>query len=649
MGKYTGAASSVKETSLLWITIKQAFEVKKNPLPWIKAFSAGLCAAIPIFLGLLLGNFQYGLYGSIGSFTFLYMFNEPYALRAKKLFFTAAGLSAAVGLGTLLAPYPYAIAVAVGLLGALVTFIFGTLKIPGPAAIFFVLAFTITSAMEIDPSAAGVRAGFVFLGGMLSWFVAMSGWFFNRRGPETNAIKQVYGQLAILLDTVGTEKFSAARERTLQQIKIAEETLLSGYISWDKSPDYKQLYLLYEQANMIFSEVIEFHTYRHTKLPPELGKSIKAFANTIGKKTNKVTMQEVENTDPVLHRLVSKIKEVQAIINDPQRNEGKGIHVRKQPMKTVFGGAFHKNSIIFVSAIRYGFILMIAAAIAFSFNFDRSYWIPLSCAAVMLGSTVITTFHRAIQRSFGTVVGILIASVLLSTQPDGFLIAIYILILTFLTELFIPRNYAFAAFFFTSTAIFMAENATQIFDIRYFATARITDILIGCLIGLIGTLIIGKRSASSRLPHLISKTIRSQMQLIVRLFSEQQSGLPAAESSEFRKMQTNLNNLKIVYSTALGEIPRDKKELDHLWPVIFSVEQLGYLLTNNSKREERPILNDEDLSQLLLVFEMMAKAAKLKQSPTTRYVPEIKGYPLIQKEIGDLQAALQVKDRVPVV
>ncbi|UJL46798.1 FUSC family protein [Virgibacillus sp. NKC19-16] len=641
------AESNSNQLYSFWVTIKQAFEIKKNPLPWSKAISAGFCMALPVLIGLLFGNLQNGLYAGIGGFTFLYMFNEPYAQRAKKLFSVMVGLSVAVGLGTLLAPYPYAIAVTVGLIGAIVTFIFGALKIPGPAAVFFVLVFSMTSAMEIDPSLAASRAGLVLLGGALSWVVAMSGWFLNPRGPEINAMKRVYGQLALLIDAIGTENFSTERQNTLQKLKDAENVLMSGYISWDRSPLYKQLYLLYGQANRIFSEVIEFYASSNKKLPQQVGDSVRRITNSIGKKAS--IDINLEEPDEMIYRLVRNIKGVQDIINQSNGSMERDVHISKPRVNTVLSGNLHKNSIVFLSAIRYGVILMIAALVAFSFEFDRSYWIPLSCAAVMLGSTIMTTFHRAIQRTVGTIIGILLASMLLSTHPDGYLIVIIILILTFMTELFIPRNYAIALFFITPNAIFMAENTTQIYNVSYFATARITDIFIGCAIGLAGTFIIGRRSASSRLPHLLSKTIRSQIQFMLLLFSEQRSDADIEKSSEMLKMRTNLTNLSVVYTTALGEIPRDKDALGKLWPVIFSIEQLGYLLDDASKKSDRPTLQDAELAQLLFVFEMMAKAAKQKKSPITRYVPKIKGFPHIEKEIADLQEALQVKDRVPVV
>ena len=134
-----------------------------------------------------------------------------------------------------------------------------------------------------------------------------------------------------------------------------------------------------------------------------------------------------------------------------------------------------------------------------------------------------------------------------------------------------------------------------------------TDILIGAVIGLVGVLLVGRRSASSRLPHLMAKTIRSQSQIFFKLFSEQKNGSTFDGSRERNKMRTNLINLRTVYTTALGEIPNNKKELEYLSPAIFSIERLEYLLDSSSKKSKRPVLSDEILAHFLLVFETMAK------------------------------------------
>ena len=107
-------------------------------------------------------------------------------------------------------------------------------------------------------------------------------------------------------------------------------------------------------------------------------------------------------------------------------------------------------------------------------------------------------------------------------------------------------------------------------------------------------------------------------------------------------MQTNLINLTTVYNTALGELFSNKAKLESLWPLIFSIQQLGYLLNSSLKYYERPVLSDQSLAQLLYVFETMALSADQNQRHIEKVVPEIEGFAKIQKEILSLQDAMIV-------
>jgi uncharacterized membrane protein YccC len=578
----------------------------------------------------------------IGGFTYLYVFNEPYAQRGKKLFFVLIGMSLAVGLGTWIAPFPFISALMVGMIGALGTFIFGALQIPGPAAVFFVLGFSMTSGMPIDPGLAINRAGLVFLGGVLSWLLGMVGWFFKPHAPEIIAVKKGYLELANLMDSVGTNNFDHARHKTVMQLKDTKEVLMAGYISWKITSLYKRLILLNEHANNILLSILENYDEGSERLPTEMSASVRGVANAIDYKMNTpLIIRQPDKIDETIRRIFMKIYDADAIMNEPVTKIDQEIKISKQSLKEVLIGAFDKNSIVFISAVRMGVILSFAAMVAYLFDFHRSYWIPLSCAAVMLGSTIMSTFLRAIQRTFGTIIGILIASIILSSHPEGIFIVMFILLLTSLTELFIVRNYALAAMFITPNALLIAESSSQIKNLSYFATARITDIIVGCCIGLLGTLLAGRSSASSRLPHMIAKTLRSQIQFLQILFSKQGCNINLKDNFAQNKMHTNLNNLKIIYSTALGEIPSNKAALEILWPTIFSIEQLGYLLDLSLKDQDRSTLPDKSLANFLLLFETMAVAAEHKQIPMKKPIPDIPGYEKIKKEISDLQEALQ--------
>lgn len=626
---------------------KQAMSVNRKPFPWVKAFCAGLASALPVFIGLWFGHFEYGLLAGMGGFTYLYVFNIPYAQNAKKLFFVVLGMTFVSALGTLAAPYPLATAILMGLIGAAAIFIFGAFRIPGPSAIFFVLVFAMTTGMPVHPELAPLRAGLVFLGGALSWLIAMIGWIFHPHGPEAGVVKRAYAELATFVDSVGTEKFNESKNSVMSVLKEAEETLAAGYIPWRETELFKRLYVYNDHANRIFLYILENFSEDHPKLPAELGQTIRELAIKLdgkgkGKQVCKEILQPEEMNDKVAALFV-KIYDADAIMLEATL-KNKVIQVSKPSLKMIIGGAFDKNSIVFVSALRFCAVTIIAAIIAYQFHLARSYWVPLSCVAVMSGSTIVTTYHRAIQRGLGTIAGILIASFILAAQPYGYIIALFILLLTFITELFIVKNYGLATLFFTPNALLMAESTSQGgFSFSYFASARLMDVLIGSAIGLIGVWLIGRKSASSRLPHLLTKTIRSQAQFLLLLFSDNGTGVIVDDKSQIKKMQTNIIHLKTLYTTAAGEIPVDQKALDYYWPVIFSVERLGYLLESCSKVEQRPILSEETLARILYVFETMANTAGRKQSPSIKHVPEIESFSSIQNEIMYLQKSLHMQ------
>ncbi|KKK39931.1 membrane protein [Mesobacillus campisalis] len=621
----------------------QALKVNKKPFPWLKAFSAGLAAALPVLIGLAFGQLQYGLIAGLGGFAYLYVFNIPYAQRAKKIFCVVLGLTLVTYLGSISAPYPLAVAILMGIIGAAAIFVFGALKIAGPSAIFFVLVFAMATGMPINPDEAFLRAGLVFLSGCLSWIIAMAGLFFNPHSPETGVVTRVYLQLADLLDSVGTTRFTENKHKVMEVLRDSEETLSASYIPWRTTDMFNRLYLLNISANELFIKVVEKFSNAEASLPKELGESARLLAHSLEKrdKREKTRILQPDKMEKQVSQLFSIIYNAEAILNEPISKINKSIQFDHVSLKTIFMGAFDKNSIVFISSVRFGVITAIAAIIAYQLDFARSYWVPLSCVAVMSGATIVSTFHRAIQRFIGTVIGIVIAGFVLSLNPSGFVIVLFIFGLTFVTELFIVKNYGLAALFFTPNALLMAESTSEgMLSFAYFAEARFIDIIIGSGIGLLGVYLTGRKSASSRIPHLLSKTLRSQAQFLFVLFSDQGEGFAARKSRERMKMRTNINNLQTLYTTASGEIPANRKALDYYWPVIFTVKHLGYLLKNCSKENNRPNLSDEKLAQILLAFEAMANAATRNVSPKPIEIPEIEGFPGIQKEIQFLQKEL---------
>lgn len=622
--------------------IKQAFKLNKNPFPWEKAISAALCGGFPVIIGLLLNQMRFGLLGAIGGFTYLYVFNEPYAQRVKKIFFIAIGITLSVTLGTLAAPYPSLIILIVGLIGIIATFIFGIFNIPGPAAVFFVLSFTMTTGIKIDQSEIPIFIAVVFISSMFSWIVSMIGYFFNPHGPELRKIKGLYLALVEFAEDIGSEDISNVRNRTVNALKESEEILTIGYMPWKISFLFNRLFLLNNHANKMFLEMLELHSNSKNKLPKELIGMIRKLSTGINLKDEEtIELEKLKGQlDKKYHKLLEIIYDIEAIMNLPIKYIGHSIEISKPSSTIKFSKAFNKDSIVFVNSIRFGIVLSISAIIAFNLPFTRPYWITLSCAAVMCGSTIMATFHRAIQRSVGTMIGILLAIIILSFQPQGFMVVVVNMCLTALIELAISKNYALAAIFITPNSILIAENSTQIHNVTYFATARITDIIVGSAIGLIGTYIIGRKSASSRLPDLMAKLLRSHARVLVFLASNRNEN----DTSIIKeKMEIDFMNFKMAYNTALGEIPNNEEMLETMWPAFYSLEHISYLLAQYCIEEGHLNLSDEELAQLILIYQTMANDIEHKNAIQPRKITTINGISEFCEEINRLQEALSIK------
>lgn len=633
-----------KNNNILTI-IKQAFQINAKPFPWSKAIGTGICSAFPVIIGLLTNHMQLGLLGVVGSFSYLYVFNEPYAIRAKKILFVAIGISLSVALGSLLAEYHFLVIIVVALIGMIATFIFGILKISGPAAVFFVLSFIMTTGMPVEHSAVFERSMVVLTSGVFSWLVSLVGWIVKPHEPEIRAVRNVYLALekyGELINQNNTNNINNMRQQVVNLLNESEEIISIAYLPWKNSYFFNRLVLLNEQANRLFLEMLELHTNKNVKIPDLIIEEIKKL--TIGidlKDGEKINISKIpEELREDYYKLIQTIYDIEAIINLPLTYIGRSVKISKTSFTTKVLACLNKDSVVFVNSIKYGIILAVATIIAFMFPFVRPYWVTLSCATVMLGATIQSTFHRAIQRSCGTILGLIVGMIIFKFNPEGIALIVTIMCLTGFTELFIVKNYALAVAFITPNALLIAENSTQIHNFVYFGTARIIDIVLGALIALIGTYILGRRSASSRLSNLIKKLIDNESKVLSLISNMNVREFNKELKNEKEKMQINLMNLKVGYNTALGEIPSNKEKLETMWPVIFSLEHICYLIDNLCISELDLSLSKDTIKNILDILNDVKAVIDGKQKAVLHKINELGEISQICKEINMLQEAL---------
>jgi len=161
-----------------------------------------------------------------------------------------------------------------------------------------------------------------------------------------------------------------------------------------------------------------------------------------------------------------------------------------------------------VRALIVGFFMFIANVVGNALHFNNPYWIPISCLAILQGITVYHVWQRALHRIAGTFIGMALCWILISISQDALYLCICIMILQFVIELFITRNYAIAVIFITALTVLLAEaGGTLIHTPNILMQSRLLDIIIGSLIGAVGGWFLHHQYLRTQTRDQIRKTI----------------------------------------------------------------------------------------------------------------------------------------------
>jgi uncharacterized membrane protein YccC len=94
--------------------------------------------------------------------------------------------------------------------------------------------------------------------------------------------------------------------------------------------------------------------------------------------------------------------------------------------------------------------------------------------------------QRKLHRILGTAVGLVLAWLLFSLPPDPWLLATLVILLNFAIETLVTRNYGLAVVFITPLTVLLAGMLQHGAPSEQLVLARMVDILLGSLCGLLG-------------------------------------------------------------------------------------------------------------------------------------------------------------------
>lgn len=126
-----------------------------------------------------------------------------------------------------------------------------------------------------------------------------------------------------------------------------------------------------------------------------------------------------------------------------------------------------------------------AALVAHAAGWNHPAWAAIGATAVMQGSHLHITMHRALQRMAGTLVGALLVWMILEMQPPFWTIVGVIVFFQFITEVVIGYNYALGQIAITPMALLMTYLAAPVATATEMSIERVFDTMLGAVLGIV--------------------------------------------------------------------------------------------------------------------------------------------------------------------
>ncbi|GHH06166.1 FUSC family protein [Streptomyces rubradiris] len=521
---------------------------------WFKpALSVVVSVAPPNLTLLALGRLDLAMYTMAGSLCALYGHNRPYAARARTLAWVVLGMVGGLAVALLASALTTnaAVLVTVGaVLAAVQKTVCDATRVGPPAHV--VLTFISSASLFVPQTPGGLpgHIGLALAAGAWAWLVCMAPGLLRPHGPERRATAQALNAAAAYAGTRGTgDGHARTRAACAAAIHAAWQSLLAAGARPDSTR--RALEHLLVRAEVALAAPADTDPER-----------LRAWARAL-RGTGRVPRVAPTGGD------ADELLGVAAEQSLPPRS----LRHRLAPLAPL--------------AVRTALGCALAGYAALALGVGRPYW-ALVTAASLYQANVTLTWHRAVQRVVGNLVGVLVFAALAPlTHLHPAALVLVSLALNFGAEALIGRNYWLGSVCVTPMALLITEFARSQ-DAAGLITDRLVDTLIGALVGFAAAVAVTNRRAGARLDHALTAAERAR-EHAARLLAEPHPQPRALESAR-RALAAALVELRATADAAAGEwwqraLPEDRVVL---------TEQAGHRTLAATVRRQGLVPQDRD-------------------------------------------------------
>jgi uncharacterized membrane protein YccC len=513
---------------------------------WPFAVRASLCMGVPVLAGWAAGDVTAGLMATIGAFTALYGGDRPYLNRAIHLAVIALSFALAVALGVWAAGTPWMAVPVVLLIAMAATFLCNALRVGPPGAYMFALACAAGTGMPIGHFSI-VQVGLLVLaGGSFAWLAHMSAALAWPRGPERMAVVAAAQAVARFVQAVGTPGEDSARHASALAMHHAWATLVTRQPARPRpNGSLSHLRALNRELHLLFAGVMNASAADGASLA------------TAAAKARDIAAQAMDAG------------------GSSERTEPDHVPLGHHRVRELLREGLRPWSPALLAAARVGAATAIAGTIGAMLGLERAYW-TMAAAVLILhqGLDWMRSLQRGVERMSGTIVGLALAGMILAAHPGGLWLAATLMLLQFVIEMTVIRNYALAVVFITAAALTIASGGHPVLDIEHVLWVRGADTVIGCATGLAILALTTPRSVAMRIPHELVNTLAALQSVL------EHAAAGDVTSATARRARRDLQHRTIVlldaYDSSAGAKPWQRDAAVRSWPAVMAAQRLAY-------------------------------------------------------------------------
>ncbi|WP_028649515.1 FUSC family protein [Nocardiopsis sp. CNT312] len=633
------------------LDLRALFGMEHGPWAWTTAVQATVAMAASFGLAAWLFGPHIGTLAALGSMTVLYEKKTPYVYRSAALAVVGLGFVASVALGSLASALSvWAAAAAIGLIAGVSTWLCAAWRVDRPGALFFVMVGAISTIAPGGVSDVPQHAAVAALGAAVGWAVSMSGAPFRARRPEYRAVAAAFRQLAALLRAVGTPDLDHAQHRASVAVADAWRTVLLAQTRGYRSTTHAaRLRSLLRWVSDIHLAVTQVGMVRTEPLPGEAAGFADRMAAAVAEPDRAPEASDLDDLRQGMRpraleaRVYGLLARAATAAHRPDRDEederARALEDQRYPaLWDSLRSSLGTESLIRPTALRMGITVTLAGAFGLWIGLDRSYWIAITATAVLQGGNVVVTTKRSVQRSVGTMLGVAVGALVLWFDPPVSAVVVLAAAFMGLSQLVMGRSFLYGSVLVTPMALLLSHTAAPD-PITALAGSRVLDTVVGSLFGLAGSLLLWRRASTARLPQAITDALDTARQCVVSVLDPEVPLGPEHRYQLRRDMRASLVNLRGVYESAVGDVPR-AATTQPLWPVVVATQRAGYLALSALAVERAEPVGTITLQRVDLAFGELIASMRERRTPRMGALPRLAAYPRINMELRALSNAM---------